>query len=248
MGRYSTRLAIPYVDHLALRPKQRILDVGCGTGALTVALVDAVGADSVSGVDPSRPYLAACRERCPGVDIREAPAEALPYGDSTFDVICSQLVIHFFADANQAVREMRRVCRPGGPVTTVAWDLTGGMELLREFWAAAHAADPNLQRTGSYQERSFGRQEELVDQWQAVGLEAIDVSGIVVSVPYRDFDDLWGSVLLGVGPLGSYIAAIEDDQREKVRGEFGGRLGWPSAGFELSARAWCVTGRKPIAP
>jgi hypothetical protein len=127
----------------------------------------------------------------------------------------------------------------------VAWDLTGDMEQLRDFWAAAHAADLNVRRTGSYQERSFGREEELVDQWQATDIDAIDVSDIVIRVPNHEFADLWSSLLVGVGPLGSYVASLDDDQREKVRVEFGGRVGWPSASFELSGRARCITGREP---
>ena len=62
-----------------------MLDVGCGTGLLTAELAAVVGADSVSAVDPSEPFVDACRRRVPGADVHLATAEDLPFDDAAFD-------------------------------------------------------------------------------------------------------------------------------------------------------------------
>ena len=83
---------------------QRVVDVGCGPGALTTELVRRVGADGVSAVDPSEPFVAAAKERHPGVDVRLASAEQLPFGDDEFDRALAQLVVHFMADPVKGLR------------------------------------------------------------------------------------------------------------------------------------------------
>src|SRR5918995_2682199 len=98
MGRYSVPLAPQLADFAGVAPGQRVLDVGCGPGALTTALVERVGPDSVSAVDPSEPFVAAARERHPGVDVQRAAAEQLPFDDRSFDAALAQLVVHFMTD------------------------------------------------------------------------------------------------------------------------------------------------------
>src|SRR5262245_66595665 len=114
MGRYSQPLAPKLADLAGVASGQRVLDVGCGPGALTGELV-ARGV-AVSAVDPSEPFVAAARERNPGVEVLLAPAEHLPYADETFDAALAQLVVHFMANPVAGLREMVRVTRPGGVV------------------------------------------------------------------------------------------------------------------------------------
>jgi SAM-dependent methyltransferase len=85
MGRYSEPLAVLFADLALVRPGQRALDVGCGPGALTAELVRRLGPDAVCAVEPSEPFVAAVRRRCPGVDVRRAGAEQLPFGDGVFE-------------------------------------------------------------------------------------------------------------------------------------------------------------------
>ncbi len=98
MGRYSESLAALFADLAGIRRGQRVLDVGCGPGALTAELVSRAGADAVSAVEPSASFAAAVRERLPGVDVRQAAAEQLPFPDAVFDAAMAQLVVHFMAD------------------------------------------------------------------------------------------------------------------------------------------------------
>ncbi|HKD95166.1 MAG TPA: class I SAM-dependent methyltransferase, partial [Gaiellaceae bacterium] len=109
MGRYSTLLAPLFADFAGVGAGARALDVGAGTGALTSALL-ARGA-SVAAVDPSPEFAAVLRERLPGLEVEEAPAESLPYGDGVFDVALAQLVVAFMSDAPAAIAEMARVAR-----------------------------------------------------------------------------------------------------------------------------------------
>ena len=104
---------------------QRVLDVGCGPGALTGELRARLGAASICAIDPSAPFVEACARRNPGVDVRQGSAEDLPYGDGEFDAALAELVFHFVSDPLRAAREMGRVVRPGGSVGACVWDFAG---------------------------------------------------------------------------------------------------------------------------
>jgi SAM-dependent methyltransferase len=139
MGQYSEPLAARFADLAGVRPGQRLLDVGCGPGALTAELVRRAGADAISAVEPSTSFADAVRERLPGVDVRRSAAEQLPFPDHTFDVTAAQLVVHFMTDPVQGLREMGRVTRPGGVVAACVWDHAGGRGPLAAFWSAVAA-------------------------------------------------------------------------------------------------------------
>ena len=146
MGRFSEPLAVPFADLLQVGAGHRVLDVGCGPGALTAELARRVGPDRVGAVDPSEPFVAAAREACPGVDIRVARAEALPFGDDEFDRAAAQLVVHFMTDPVAGLAEMGRVTRPGGSVAACVWDHGAGSGPLSTFWRSGPR--PRPQRAG----------------------------------------------------------------------------------------------------
>ena len=99
----------------AIRPGQRVLDVACGTGALTSAVAERVGPQgSVVGLDVNPEMLEVARRKLARIEWREAPAEALPFPDTAFDAVVSQFGLMFFTDRVAALREMWRVLRPGG--------------------------------------------------------------------------------------------------------------------------------------
>jgi SAM-dependent methyltransferase len=129
VGRYGTELAERLCAVAAVGPGQRVLDVGCGPGALTAVLAGLVGTGHVSAAAPSEPFVDACRARVPGADVRLGRAESLPFGDSTFDAVLSQLVVNFLGAPEAGVREMHRVTRSGGAVAAAVWDYAGGMTL-----------------------------------------------------------------------------------------------------------------------
>jgi ubiquinone/menaquinone biosynthesis C-methylase UbiE len=240
MGRYSRRLAPAFADFAGVEAGQRVLDVGCGSGVLTEELADRVGSEQVSGVDPS-PLLAACAERVPGADLRQGKAEALPWPDDSFDAAIAQLVIHFMDDPTAGVTEMARVTRPGGVVAASSWDFAGGMEMLRIYWETARELDHDL----SGETRSFGNLEELDALWRELGLEDVQAGPVEVSAGYQDFDELWDTFLLGVGPAGEYVVSLSAEKQKALREEYRRRLGDPTGALTLGARAWAARGRVP---
>jgi SAM-dependent methyltransferase len=123
MGRYATGLAPKFADAAGVGAGMRVLDVGCGTGALAVGRV---GEDNVAAIDPTPQFAVACHARIPGADIREGVAESLPWDDDTFDAAMCSLVVAWMSDADQGIGEMARVTKPGGTVAAAMWDLAGG--------------------------------------------------------------------------------------------------------------------------
>lgn len=237
MGRYSRLLAGQMADLAGVRSGDRALDVGCGPGALTSELVARLGADHVAAVDPSEPFVAAIRERLPGVDIRRAGAEALPFDDGEFDAAIAQLVVHFMADPVQGISEMRRVTRPGGMVAACVWDHAGGRGPVSDFWRAAASLDPGI---ADESHLPGAREGHLAELFAAAGLR--DVASTTVSAPleHGSFEAWWEPYEAGVGPAGAYVARLSADRRAALRERCRELL--PPAPFTLEALAWAVRG------
>lgn len=243
MGRYSRPLATLFADAAAVEPGHRVLDVGCGPGALTGELVGRVGAAQVAAMDPSDPFVAACSSRFPDVDVRVGRAEAIPFDDAMFDRVLSQLVLHFVSDAEQVAAELRRVVRPGGLVAACVWDFEEGMEMLRCFWDAALDVDPEAPDEARV--LRFGRAGEIVELLNGASFDDVRETTLEVSSTYDSFDELWSGFLAGVGPAGSFCLSLDDDRRAAVRAAMYDRLGGPSGAFTLGAIARCVSGVRP---
>src|SRR5690349_16529535 len=109
MGRFSEPLAPAFADLVDVPDGGRVLDVGCGPGVLTAALVDRYGSGRVDAIDPTAGFVQAARDRLPGVDVREGSAEELPYADATYAAAFAQLVVHFMRDPARGLAEMARV-------------------------------------------------------------------------------------------------------------------------------------------
>jgi ubiquinone/menaquinone biosynthesis C-methylase UbiE len=243
IGRYSGELARALIAAAGVRPGRRALDVGCGPGALTAELVALLGAAQVAAVDPSVPFVDACRRRLPGVDAQVAPAEALPFADAAFDHALAQLVVNFMTDAPAGVRELRRVTRAGGTVAAAVWDYAGEMTLLRRFWDAVVALDASAADRDEGRSMRYCTPAELADLWSSTDLAEVRVDPVVVTAGYDGFEDLWQPLELGVAPSGAYTASLPDDRRAALKAAFRERLGAGDAPFRLTARAWVVTGR-----
>jgi ubiquinone/menaquinone biosynthesis C-methylase UbiE len=243
MGRYSRELAPRLIEFAGIEAGMRVLDVGCGPGALTERLAELAGAELVGAADPSAPFVSACAERVPGADVRRADAEQLPWRDGAFDGALAQLVVNFIRDARAGVAEMHRVVRPGGVVAACTWDYAEGMQMLRAFWDTAGELDPDAPDEG--ETMGFQSPQSLEELWRRAGLEEIETGPLVVETTYADFDDLWEPLTLGVGPAGSYCASLEPNRRAALRDGLFARLGSPAGPFTLSARAWAVRGARP---
>jgi SAM-dependent methyltransferase len=237
MGRFSSPLALRFADLTDPRPGDRVLDVGCGPGALTSVLVDRVGSDHVAAVDPSEPFVASLHERLPEVDVRVGPAEELPFDDGSFDLVVAQLVVHFMTDPVAGLREMARVTRPGGRVAANVWDHAGGRSPLDVFWSVVRELDP-----GATDESHLAgaREGHLAELLEAAGVAEVEASDLTVRVGFDSFDQWWEPYTFGVGPAGAYVAGLDDVRREAVRDACARR--WPDGPFTVEAAAWCARG------
>jgi SAM-dependent methyltransferase len=242
MGRYSRPLAEPFTDFAGPPETGRALDVGCGPGALTGVLARRLGEGRVAAADPSQSFVEACRAGFPQADVRMAPAEALPWPDSSFDAALAQLVLAFMRDARAGVAEMRRVVRPGGVVAACTWDMQGGMRMLGLFWEAARAVVDDAPGESGMR---WASTDELGDLWAAAGLEQVQLGQLSVEATYSGFDEYWAPFLHGVGPTGAYCAGLDEDTLGRIREECRRLLGDPAGPFRLPARAWAVRGRVP---
>ena len=238
MGRYSEPLATQFADLAGARARQRLLDVGCGPGALTAELVSRAGPDAVSAVEPSAPFAAAARERLPGVDIRQSAAESLPFPDAAFDAALAQLVVHFMADPVAGLREMGRVTRPGGVVAACVWDFAGGRGPLSAFWRAVRELDP-----GADDESGLAgvREGHLAELFAQAGLSPADAATLTVRVRQAGFESWWETFTLGVGPAGAYLVSLPADRLAELREHCRRQL--PDGPFEVVATAWAVVAR-----
>ncbi|HEU0303021.1 MAG TPA: methyltransferase domain-containing protein [Gaiellaceae bacterium] len=241
VGRYGPSLSAAHTAAAAVEPGQRVLDVGCGPGPLTQVLAGIVGEGSVAAVDPSPSFVDACRERLPEAEVRLGQAEELPFADGEFDIALSQLVVNFMADPQAGVRELRRVVRPGGTVSSCVWDYADGMEMLRAFWDAALELDPDAPDEGRVMR--FCREGELAHLWESCGLTEVEDGELWAVADYESFDDYWEPFTSGLAPSGAYCASLDDDRREALYEACFRRLGSPPAPFTLRARAWYAVGR-----
>ena len=237
MGRYSRLLSSQLADLASVRGGQRVLDVGCGTGALTGELVARLGPAAVAAVDPSEPFVAATRERHPGVDVHRSPAERLPFPNAAFDAALAQLVVHFMKDPVQGLAEMRRVTRRDGIVAACVWDHGGGDGPLGIFWDAARTLDPGIDGESHL---PGVRKGHLAELFEAAGLREIESTALSVSLQHPAFDSWWEPFTRGVGPAGAYLASLDPDQRITLRETCRRRV--PSEPFTVTAVAWGARG------
>ena len=237
MGRYSSLLSPQMADLAGISEGQRVLDVGCGPGALTAELVARLGAASVAAVDPSEPFVEAARTRFPGVDVRQAPAEQLPYGDDSFDASVAQLVVHFMSDPVAGLAEMRRVTRPGGTIAACVWDHAGGRGPLSVFWRAASQLDPSAIDESQLAGARRGHLGELFD---GAGIRQVELSTLSAPLRHASFDEWWEPYTAGVGPAGAYVARLDPGRREELRER--SRKLLPEPPFTLESIAWAARG------
>jgi SAM-dependent methyltransferase len=237
MGRYSVPLAPLFADLATVDAGLRVLDVGCGPGALTAELVRRLGSTAVSAVDPSETFAIAVQERHPTVDVRRAAAEQLPFDNGVFDVALAQLVVHFMADAVVGLREMGRVTRRDGVVAACVWDHEGGTGPLGLFWDAVRQLDSDVNDESTL---AGARQGHLGQLFNDAGLREIEESTLSVRVEHPSFDEWWEPFTVGVGPAGSYVVGLDVDRQAQLREHCRRML--PSAPFVVTARAWAARG------
>ena len=237
MGRYSSLLSRQMADLAGVQAGWRVLDVGCGPGALTAELVSRTGAPNIAAVDPSTPFVEAVRTRYPGVDVRQASAEQLPFEDDVFEAALAQLVVHFMADPVRGISEMARVAVPGGTVVACVWDHAGAQGPLAQFWDAARSMDPTVADESNLPGVREGHLARLLRE---AGLRNVEASVLSADLEHPSFDAWWQPFTEGVGPAGAYVAGLDPERRAKLREAC--RAALPEGSFTVVARAWAARG------
>jgi SAM-dependent methyltransferase len=245
VGRWSRVVAREFVAWLGVSPRRRWLDVGCGTGALTQAILDGADPEGVTGIDPSEGFIAYARSRVTSqtAHFEVGSAQSLPIGDAVFDATVSGLVLNFVPDPTRAVNEMARTTRSTGRVAAYVWDYAGEMQLMRRFWDAAIALDPAARQRDEGRRFPICQERPLADLFKAAGLGRVEVRAIDVPTVFRDFDDYWLPFLGGQGPAPGYCMSLTEDRRGALRERLRATLATGADGrIELTARAWAVRG------
>jgi len=244
MGRWSRQLAPGFLRWLDAPPAQRWLDAGCGTGALSAAILAHCAPVSVTGIDPSEGFLAKAKSVLPPrVVLHRAAAEALPLLDKSVDVAASALVLNFTPDALAALREMVRVTNHGGRLACCVWDYAEKMDLVRTYWNAA--AQLGLLAQGQDQGERFPicRPDALAAAFAAAGLRQVEVAALELPMRFADFDDYWQPFLGGQGPAPAHAMSLPEPSRRRLRDHIAKRLPLqPDGTIHLAARAWAARG------
>lgn len=251
MGRWSRPLADLFLAWFAAPQGGRWLDVGCGTGALTAAVLDAADPVAVVGIDPSPEFLGTARAAISDPRARFEPgdARALPLASGGFDAVVAGLVLHHLPDPAPAVVEMARAARPGGAVGAYVWDIRGEMQRSKYFWAAVAATDAAAASLDPRPHFQTCEPEPLADLFRAAGLDDVVVDAIDLPMAFRDLDDYWlPYTMVGQAAAQRYASSLAADRQAALREQLRATLPVAADGsLRLIDRAWAVRGTKRTA-
>ena len=239
MGRYLPTLGPAFADAAGVQAGQRALDVGCGPGGLTAVLADRLGPDAVAAIDPSAPFVDACRARHPGVDVRRGVAEELPFADDEFDAALACLVVGFMTDPVAGAGEMRRVTRPGGTVALCFWTLDR-MPLLGTFWGAVRTIRPDEHGDDDAIRTTAGPDRRPAGAGRLHGRGRDPAAGDGQRTPTSRTGGPPSPA--APAPSATSRSSLTPDEREQVRAGCRELLGNPDGPFTLEAWTWCAVG------
>jgi SAM-dependent methyltransferase len=251
MGRWSKRLALSFLDFSGSLDGERVLDVGCGTGHLSRAIVERSIPNEVRAIDFAPTYIdyAKRRNQDPRIVFDVGDACAMQFADHTFDRALSLLVLHFVPQPDRAISEMRRVVKPGGVVAAAVWDVRGGFVANRMFFDTAAALDPKASdlRAQNYT-RPMTKPGELARAWREAGLHDVVETMLSIRMEFISFEDYWAPYDGREGPVAQYVASLGKAERSRlidaVRAAY--LDGEPDGPRSYAALAWAVKGLAPL--
>jgi|SRR6516162_949452 SAM-dependent methyltransferase len=218
LGRWTSRLAGPFLEFVGIAPRQRVLDVGCGTGEITAAAAD-LGATLV-GLDSAETYLEfARRERFrPNASYELGDAHHIAYPDASFDAVVSTFALDVIPDADRVAEEMRRVTRAGGTIASAIPDYRGALAPIILFWDIASVLDSRAQtvRDGMLSDPLVWPQGQA-NLWRRMGLLDVVEVPLVIPFEYSSFADYWSTFEAGQGRVGSYVIGLSDEPRGELQ-------------------------------
>jgi SAM-dependent methyltransferase len=247
MGRWSRLLADEFLNWLGLPQNFRWLDVCCGSGVLTKAIVERCAPARVAGIDASLQQIEFAREHRahPAVNFESGDAMALPFAEASFDVAVCGLGLNFVPEPERALQEMRRVTISGGLVAVYVWDYAEGARFLRQFWDAATVVDREASAYDQARRFPLCNPEALGKLFEGARMKQVSVRTLNVITRFTSFDDYWQPFLTGQGSAPSYLATRDESTRSAIQERLRSSLTTDSEGaIELPARAWAICGRR----
>jgi len=244
MGRWSRLVAGLFVEWLSLPSGLRWLDVGCGSGALSEAVIRKYNPIEVVAIDQSEGFVRTAQQRLGSrAKCQTGDALSLPLGDASVDASVSGLVLNFLPAPEKALGEMRRVTKKGGTVAVYIWDYAGTMEFLTYFWDLAVQLNPTAASLHEGRRFPNANAEELSAAFQRAGFVDVETTSVDIMTNFSNFDDYWRPFLGGQGPAPTYVLKLEEAERNKLRDALARRLPSKEDGsILLTARAWAVKG------
>jgi ubiquinone/menaquinone biosynthesis C-methylase UbiE len=244
MGRWSRQIAPHFLDWLDVPSGLDWLDVGCGTGALSAAILARCNPKSLISIDPSEGFVATARTMMPDrlAEFKVGDAQALALEAASRDMVASALVLNFLPERQKALGEMKRVARPGGTVGFYVWDYPGGgVEFMQFFWNAAASLDAGAVELTEDRRFPFCTPDGLADLMRGAGLTRVDCTAIEVPTVFRDFEDYWHPFTLGAGPAPGYCVGLDAEAQQRLKERLGSSLPRQADGsIALKARAWSL--------
>jgi SAM-dependent methyltransferase len=218
MGRWSRELAVPFIDFSGLAQTGTILDVGCGTGSFSRVALTRPDTAPIVGVDVSTAFVRHARSTVtdPRASFDVADATALPFADTTFAQTISMLVLSFVPDSTAAIREMKRVTKPGGTVAAAMWNFEGALPMNRMIYdvsAGLGLPVANVRNASM----SLIREGELAEAFAAAELVNVTRRDLLIWTRFKSFEDYWTPYLAGQAPIGAYVAGLRDEQRKRLQ-------------------------------
>lgn len=248
MGRWSRKIAPQFAAWVDVPRRAKWVDIGCGTGVLTAVIYDQCEPSELVGIDNAGSLLEVAEAQLadPRVRFKQGDAQAIPEGDDTFDVAVSGLVLNFVPDKEGVIAEMARVTRPGGTVALYVWDYAGHMQVMRHFFDAATAFDPNACEFDDGVKAPVCRPGPLGELFSGAGLTDVEVRAIDIPAAFSSFDDYWTPFLGGTGSAPKYCMSLDEGARGQLRDAIRSRLPTgPDGEILLAVRAWGAKGRVP---
>lgn len=244
MGRWSRKIAPLFLDWLGAPKGLDWLDVGCGTGALTSAILAQCKPQSILAIDPSEGFLERARESAAWgrAEFQLGDAQALPVQTASRDVVVSALMLNFVPDKVAALSGMKRAARSGGTIALYVWDYPGGgVEFMRAFWNAAAVLDPGAADLAENKRFPYCTPDGLAELAKNAGLGAVECTAIEAPTLFKDFDDYWHPFTLGQGPAPGYCAKLDPASRQRLKERLMDGLPIQADGsIALKTKAWAL--------
>ena len=250
MGRCSIQLADQLIAFTGIGAGDRVLDVGCGTGSLALALAARPEPAAITGIDVAAPYIAYASKRSadPRLSFVVVDAVAMKFPAGSFDRCYSLLALNFMSDPHRALAGMVRATRQGGSVAAAVWDFPGGLVYQRIFWDTAAALDPEADhaRARHFSSPLVGP-GELDAALRDAGLRDVHTASLTIRMGYADFADYWEPIANAQGPVGDCVKKLAPERLDRltaaVRGAY--LAGAADGPRSMAATAWAARGVVP---